>query len=537
MKCNYCSTLKSCGKENSTAVAGWIGACIAIGLSFWFLHLSEGKKLDHVGTWILSANFAAAFFAINFAFIGYNLSPYSKLWRRLSWSHWILILFLISLPTFPIVTFLIKPDWMWNVAIIISPWVTFLSGVTYYTTGNLIDPRRVLKIEYAPKAISSYCAKLAETIHADAERQKKTANLIPVGERPMHMWSYHPTVIEAKQEPLWDRLMIVFSVAIDAHDYEVFEIAFDRAFAIYKELLKTKAEENSRAGEGLQYLAERRLKSLIALVGKSSSDRIFMEAINNRLCVDLTSPECLQGFKNKLPHSIMGMLEEICREALVEKKDYDALKALNAMHTFSAVAAAEARKTRDDYLAPFSISAPISMIKRIGSYAVVGEDVEMLYRCLDAVAWLGCGIASNCGDPAHREEEPLKTCIASLVQLGREARYKKLQCFWDRCILPPHVHAEEKLGWILKLLVQIPARHKESGFYLQRTITEAYARLRGYECQIKPDPSLNPKFWIEDEKDKDDKKIPLIMSMSGHEGYNWEIDYSDKTELKEYTLH
>lgn len=536
MKTNCFSALKSWGKENGTAIAGWIGALAAVALSFWFIQLGAGKKLDHVGTWILSANFAAAFFAINFAFIGYNLSPYSKLWRRLSWSHWVLIFLLLSLPTLPIIALLLQPDWVWSAAVAISPWVTFLSAVTYFTTGDLIDPRRVLKAEYTSNAISDYCAKLAATIEEDSKRQK-AANVLPKGEQPMHMWDYRPNVIEAEHEPLWDRLMIVLSVAIDAHDYEVFEIGFDKAVAIYKELLKPQSDGGSRVGEGFQYVAERRFKSLLVLVGKSSSDRIFMEAINSRLCVELTSPENLKGFKEKLPMSIMGLLEAICREALVSGKDYDALKALNAMHTFTGVAASEARKTKDDFLAPFSVSAPIFMIKRIGSYAVSGGDVEMLYRCLEALAWLGCGIASNCGDPKHREEEPLKACIASLVQLGREARHKKLQCFWERCILPPHIHAEEKMGWILKLLVQIPAPNGDTGFYLQGTMAGAYSRLRGFECSIEPDTKTNPAFWIKDEKDAADNKVPTKRSMMGAEGYNWTIDYSDEAELKEYTLH
>lgn len=536
MMTKFKSLLKSWGKENGSAIACIAGALVATSFSIWFIHMGANKELGHVGTWILSANFAAAFFAINFAFIGYNLSPYSKLWRRLSWSHWILIFLLLSLPTLPVIALLMQPGLVWSAAVAISPWVTFLSAVTYFMTSDLIDPRRVLSVEYTSKAISRYCIKLTATIDNDCKRQK-AVKVLPMGEQPMHMEDYRPNVIEAEHEPLWDRLMIVLSVAIDAHDYEVFEIAFDKAAAIYKELLKPKSKVGTSIEEGLQYVAERRFKSMLVLVGKSTSDRIFMEAINNRLCIELTSTECLKGFKEKLPLSIMELLEVICREALVNDKDYDALKALNAIHTFTGVAAAEARKIEDDFYAPFSVSSPIRIIKRIGSYAVSGGDVEMLYRCIDALAWLACGIASNCAKVEHRETEPLKACITSLVQLGREARYKKLQCFWERCILPPHIHVEEKMGWILKLLVQIPVSNGGNDFFLKETITNAYSRLRGFECRIEPNPRSNPKFWICDEKDEQGNKVPFILSMSGGEGYGWEIDYSDDAELKEYTLY
>jgi hypothetical protein len=535
MKTSRCSSIKAWGRENSSAIAGWIGALIAAALSFWFIGLGAEKKLDHAGTWVLSANFAAAFFAINFAFIGYNLSPYSKLWRRLSWSHWLLIFLLLSLPVLPIVALLLRPDWVWSAAVAISPWVTFLAAVTYFTTSDLVDPRRVLKMEYTSKRIDDYFAKFAKTIEADSNLQNDE-NPLPSKDRPMHMWDYRPNVIEAKHEPLWDRLMMVTSVAIDAHDYQVFEIAFDRAFAIYKRLLQAQSGVDHHVKDGLQYVAERRFKALLDLVGKSSSDRIFMEVISSRLCVELTSPASLQRFNSDFPMSIMRMLEAICREAPEIGKDYDALKALNAMHTFTGVAAIEAR-VNDDFLAPFSVAAPISMIKRVGSYSISGGDVETLYRCFESLEWLGCSLAALCALSDHKEDEPLKACVSSLVQLGREARSHKLQCFDERCILPPHIHAEEKLGSILKLLAQIPASSGEKGFYLQQTITEAYGRLRGFECHIDPDPKSNPKFWIKDEKDAHGKKVPMIDSMKGAQGYSWEIDYSDESELKEYNLY
>lgn len=514
-------------------ILGVIGVIVAISLSFIFLRLAGGDKLEHIGTWILSANFAGAFFAINFAFIGYNLSPYSKLWRRLSWGHWILIFWLLLLPIIPIICLIIKPNLAIIIAVIISPWAIFLSAFTYYRTSELIDPRRVLAAEYTHQKIKNYCARLASTLTKDSEKQKAEQPL-PTSEQPTHMWDYRTNVIEVKHEPLWDRLMIVFSVAVDAHDYEVFEIAFDKAVGIYKELLKHKSDDISDVSNGLQYIADRRFKSLLALVGKSPSDRIFMETINSRLCVELTSSECLHGFKERFPLSIMEMQSAICQEALVKRKDYDVLKAINAIHTFTGVAAAECRNDPKDVYAPFTVSHSIWIIKRIGSYAASGKNVEILYRCLDALSWLGCGIAVHSADPKHRMDKPLKACISSLVQLGREARHNQLQCFWESCILPPHIHAEEKLGWILKLLVQIP----ESGdYYLKDTITEAYSRLRGFECSIEPNPQTNPKFWIKDKKDENGKEIPHKCSMSGREGYDWEIDYSDESELKEYTLH
>ena len=93
------------------------------------------------------------------------------------------------------------------------------------------------------------------------------------------------------------------------------------------------------------------------------------------------------------------------------------------------------------------------------------------------------------------------------------------------------------MGWILKLLVKLPAGSDREKFYLEDTITEAYCRIRGFECRIEQNPDLNPKFWIKDEKDESGKPVPHQSCMMGRDGYNWTIDYSDEGELKEYTLH
>lgn len=536
MKKPSCSAVTTWMKDHGTDIVSWAGVVIAFVLSVWFSNVLGERDLSSHGRWILGATFAATFFSVNFAFIGFNLSPYSKLWRRLSLRHWGLIILLLVIPLFPVATLLVKPEKIWNAAVAVAPFVTLLSLFAYRTSADLLDPRRVIKQEYSPKAIAHYRTSLRSAIDLDSSKQK-SSTLLPASERPMHMWDYRPYVIEAKSEPLWDRLMIIVSVALDAHDYEVFEIAFDKAFMIYKALLQAEDGMEGRSAEGLEYVAERRFKSLIALIGKSGSDRIFMEVVNSRLCAELTSPDCLRGFKEKFPMSLMGMLEEICAQSLLNKKEYDALKALNAVHTFTSVAAAEARKDKSDYLATFGVAGPIWIIKRIGSHSVVGGDVEMLYRCLESLAWLGCGMAAHSALKGHQEHEPLKACILSLVQLGREARNKKLQCFWDRCILPPHIHAEEKLGWILKLLVQIPPTGEGEKFIFEDTITTAYCRLRGFDCHIEHNPRSNPKFWIRDDEDEYGNKIPHQISMKGAEGYDWIIDYSDEAELKEYALH
>lgn len=515
----------------------WIGAPAALGLSVLFFNLAEHANFKEAGTWLMTANFATAFFAINFAFIGYNLSPYSKLWRRLSGMHWTIFSCLLIFPLLPALSFLIWPSSLWHAALVVAPWVAFLAIHAYLLTAEILDPVRVLHAEYTDAAIEAYRERLAQLVEEDRKRQDGQ-ELVPIGEMPMHMMSYRPMVIETTTGGMWDRLMTVLSVAVDMHDFAVFSVAFDKCFAILKALVSQRKGLDARILAGLRDIASRRMQSVLITIGKSSSDRVFMEAANNRLCLELTSTECLTNFRSQLPKHLFEMIEFICKETLVGGKSYDALKGLNAIHAFTNATAKHVREMSAEertslgpqvtFLDLPLLANCVSVIKVLGQYAIRAGDVEFLYRCLESLDWLGCEMAK------HKMEEPLLACMAGLVQLGREARHKKLQCFWERCSLPPHLHAEEKLGDILTWLVQ---QRTEKGFWCERSISAALSRLRGYFCYIKPDPKSNVAFWITDELDEKGDRVPCKYHSTAASGYTSEIDYSDPSELKEYQLY
>lgn len=509
------------------SIAWWVGVPVALGLSILFFRLADKADFKEAGTWLMTANFATAFFAINFAFIGYNLSPYSKLWRRLSGMHWIIFGCLLLLPVFPAFSFLMWPGSLWHAALVVAPWVAFLAIHAYLLTAEMLDPTRVLAAEYTDQAIEDYRKRLESLVDEDRKRHEAT-RFVPLAESPMHLVSYRPQIIETRTGGMWDRLMAVLSIAADMHDFAVFAAASEKVLAIYKALMSERPEADSGTSGGLRYIAGRRLRSALMVIGKSPSDGVFMEAVINRLCEELTAVEALKNFRGEYAKSLPGVLAHICKEALVAGKPYDALKGLNAIHSFTSAAAKQMREGGTEFLDPFIVAGCANLIKGLGQNAITAGNVEFLYRCLDALVWLGCEMAK------HKISEPLKACIAGLVQLGREARHKKLQCFWERCILPPHIHAEEKLGDILTWLVQ---SRTDDGYFCEDTITEAYCRLRGFECRIEPKPNLNPAFWIKDTEDAEGKRVPHKDSLMGADGYNWTLDYSDPAELKEYCLY
>ena len=91
------------------------------------------------------------------------------------------------------------------------------------------------------------------------------------------------------------------------------------------------------------------------------------------------------------------------------------------------------------------------------------------------------------------------------------------------------------MGHILTWLVR---DLKEDGtFTLKACAEQAYSRIRGVCCTIKPKAKSNPKFWIEEEVDGETGgKTPHKEKMHGMFGYDGEVDYSNFDDLTEYVL-
>lgn len=53
----------------------------------------------------------------------------------------------------------------------------------------------------------------------------------------------------------------------------------------------------------------------------------------------------------------------------------------------------------------------------------------------------------------------MRVVLEILAQLAREARYADLQCFWDKCTLPPHIHAEERIDTIFEAACAVSLEH------------------------------------------------------------------------------
>lgn len=162
-------------------------------------------------------------------------------------------------------------------------------------------------------------------------------------------------------------------------------------------------------------------------------------------------------------------------------------------------------------------------IKRLGSFAIEKNDTEFLYRCLDAFGYLGCSAVKR------RNTEVAKACLRALSQLGREVRFKQLECFWDNCPVRPEDHAVERIDWITSWVSQVPEDQRQNWAEL---LNCAYSRFYGkvftLEFVKRPDGKVAIGKQLSEQK--------YIESYVMHAGAR-DVDYSDFTFLKDLEMH
>ena len=171
----------------------------------------------------------------------------------------------------------------------------------------------------------------------------------------------------------------------------------------------------------------------------------------------------------------------------------------------------------------YNLSSYPADMEGLGRSAIEVRDTDFLYRCLEAIAWIGCAAA--------RQDDRVMgaTCLQALAQLGREVRVAGLECFWQKCLLTPFEHVDERIFWIVSWLPQVPEESRSGWCALT---AEALSRLHGYKCRVtleaEDDGTLQPSAAI-------DKDMPHRGSINDN-GRLRTIDYSDRNMLKELEL-
>jgi hypothetical protein len=220
------------------------------------------------------------------------------------------------------------------------------------------------------------------------------------------------------------------------------------------------------------------------------------------------------------------------KKMLESKCVSEPLKILNTLHGVVEISINNTEKSKHDNheksVDEYNISAYVYYIKELGASALSSGNSHFSYRCMETLSYLGCNAAKL------KSQQTIVAVFESIVHLGRMARNLKIGCFWPRCLIPAESHAEEFMGHILTWLVH--DIDSSGDFFMKGYAEQAYSRLRGVKCVIKPNFDYNPCFWIEEIKEGSES-IPHIEEESGMYGYDGKSDYSDFSNIKEYVLY
>lgn len=236
------------------------------------------------------------------------------------------------------------------------------------------------------------------------------------------------------------------------------------------------------------------------------------------ICADFVRRKAAKGEQDdKLCSSVLWLMIEPAGKLLRAGNSRVPLIALIASREV-AQKGLDFRPPPKDIMFDHCLSGYVDAIQQLGSHAVDAKDSDFLFRCMEALSWLGCaGVKTNIFLVG-------RACMRSLAQLGRESRAAKLQCFWIRCPLEPAEHAWERIEWIASW---VPNCEPEKRIPWLTALGDAFSVLSGVQCNVseqKDGPLLIEKT-----------SKPYRITMHGHGGTGT-IDFSDPTVIKEFWM-
>lgn len=495
---------------------------------------SVSVDVGKITPWLLGINFTIAIFSINFTFFGYQLSKYKAIYSEITTRQWFNVVALLTLPLLPIICFLIIPEHFGKIALWVLPILIFSSVDNAILTTRYLSAKKFIEDSISENTISRYLEQLSIEIKSEVEVHQSYLNDGGKYQKPMHAYDFEPSTLGIEPNDIWDSMAIITNLAVENNDYPIFRQSLNAILKLVVRFysFKFKDADSYKIDAGIKYIARKRLRSIIASVVEKDQSGIFFQSLSSDLCDFLMKDEVLHKPCSDLARSIASDAVWIAKKMLESHSVIEPIKVLNTIHRIAEVNIYEIENAVSEnnleQLDKYNISAYAYDIKVLGVSALNNGNSHFAYRCMESLSYLGCNSAKL------KSTQTVVAVFESIVQLGRLARNLKIGCFWSRCLIPAESHAEEFMGHILTWLVQ--DIEPDGNFFMKGYAEQAYSRIRGVKCSIKPKANSSPCFWIE-ELEKDGKKIPHIEYESGMYGYGGNSDYSDYSNLKEYVLH
>lgn len=495
---------------------------------------AKNSDLTRITPWLLGANFTVSAFSINFTFFGHQLSKYKAIYDGLSKRQWLNLFVILILPFSPLILYLFVPEFFEYVALGILPFLVLSSIDNALLTSNYLNPEKFIFDITKDSEVDNYLNLLSKELKVEVEKHKRFKTNLNKFQIPPHGIHYEPSTLGLTESDIWDSLSIITNLSVENKDYPIFRKCI---YAIMRTLIKSYSydskSEDYQVDSGIKFVTRKRFRSIINNVVDNDSNGIFLQALSGELC-DYLIDEAL------IDNPCSDMTRAVATEAIwIGKKmlevDYvtEPLKVLNTIHEIIEVNLYRltniASSSLNDNLEIYDICAYAYDIKALGVSALENSNNHFTYRCMESLSYLGCNAAKL------KSEETVTAVLESIVHLARLSRSLKIGCFDSRCLIPAESHAEEFLGHILTWLIS-DFNVSNGKFFMKDYMEQAYSRIRGVKCVIKPRPNSNPIFWIKELKENDEV-VPHIEYENGMYGYGGNLDYSNFDNLKEYKLY
>jgi hypothetical protein len=506
------------------ALCGAIGAALICNYDATALEPFRGSFLTMV--------FAVTTFSVTFSISGFNSSAYRQFHRNLPPRLLAACVALLLIALLPLIVLVLRPVYFIPTAILLLS-VLAVAGACLLEIGRReTDPLTLLDRLCSTKVIVKHLRSLIPKIDNKIQ-ETKALELSKPHDQPTHEFDWHLPVPAERDDPL-THLATLGLLAIQHGDLHAFGRVMNRCLEALERAehfkpdeslandYKIRSELRSHVFDVLQRLtlALQRDKATVALT-RVAIDTLASFAVSQtreRKQTERLTFSALHLMQTLSRHCYeSGSVSEvrvplIVARQLVQKGMDDPLHA-------------EEGKERSIDVSEFHFNLPqlTNVIKRLGSYAVEKPDAELLYRCFDAFAWLGCSAVKQ--DYLH----VATACLRGLSQLGREARAKDLECFWDRCPVRPVDHALERIDWICSWVAKVPEDRRQ---YWVGVFEAAYSRVYGFETSLQFQKDPNGKVSISKDVSKKKHVEGYIMQAAARN-----VDYSDFTFLKDLELH
>jgi hypothetical protein len=489
---------------------------IALGLAV----IGRNNSFESYNTAFITGSIAVGLFAVNFSFLQYGFSPYKSILRTInSRQVWYSVLVIILSLT-PLIALAVDVCSVGLAAFMTLPMLTysaiFLWIIAREESSPAVLTKRIINEKSLDLFVKSYLIKKKEL---SLSNQK--FDFSSLDEAPLHDFRSASENIYLESDP-FNLIYNIIVISISNSDTHIYDSSLKNLFLTCDRIknLPNAAKGDYVALEEHFFVILKRISISTFELDKTGlfsyrflticdsyiryksskilqTQKIVYETVS--IAVDLTK-RILSKSEWQRPLTLISCCRNICQKGMHDKK----------------------RETGSDGLFFARLEYLPSSIKLIGQEAIKQKDSDYLFRCLEELGYIGVSAIKN------NLYQLVRSCVQFLVQLGRESRAGKIQCFWQSCALEPWQHAEERIWWIFSWLRCIPEDNREMYVGL---FERAYSRLNGKEIN----------FSIEIENDQ------LIVSQSSsglpHQEqiisnrYVSLIDYSNPENIKEHKLY